>query len=88
MEEEINYREFLRFALQHFNIVVLSEAEKFITLEKDYLIEWENDHLYKLLYKGQVVAPFTDIEELCYFLKEDMKLNEWDWIICKRVKYQ
>ena len=75
MEEEINYREFLRFALQHFDIAVLSESEKFINLEKDYQIEWENDQLYKLLYKGQVVAPFNDVEELCYFIQQDIKLN-------------
>ena len=75
MDDEIDYREFLRFALQHFHIEVLSETEKFIDLEKEYRIEWENDHLYKLLYKGQVVAPFNDIEELCYFLQQDMKLN-------------
>jgi hypothetical protein len=75
MEEEINYREFLRFALQHFNIAVLSETEKFIELEKDYRIEWENDHLYKLIYKGQVISPFNDIERLCYFIQEDIKLN-------------
>ena len=76
MEEEINYREFLRFALQHFNIAIEKETDKIIFLEKDYCIEWENDHLYKLLHKGQVVAPFNDIQELCYFMKEDMKSNE------------
>lgn len=75
MEEEINYREFLRFALKHFNINLLSETEKFINLEKDYQIEWENDHLYKLLYKGQIIAPFNDVEELCYFIQQDMKLD-------------
>ena len=75
MEEEINYREFLRFMLQHFDIAVLRETEKFIDLEKGYRIEWENDRLYKLIHKGEVVAPFTDIEVLCYFLQEDMKLN-------------
>lgn len=75
MKEEINYREFLRFALHHFNITVVSETEKFITLEKDYWIEWENDQLYKLIYKGQIVSPFDDIEEMCSFIQQDMMLN-------------
>lgn len=75
MEEEINYREFLRFALQHFNIKVLNESDRTIDLERGYSIAWENERLYKLLHKGMVVAPFNDIEELCHFIQQDMDQN-------------
>jgi hypothetical protein len=75
MDDETDYREFLRFALQHFNIKVLNESDATIDLERDYSIAWENNRLYKLFHKGMVVAPFDDIEELCRFIHQDIKQN-------------
>lgn len=67
---------FLRFALQHFSIAVLSESENMVYLEKNYTIEIENPQLFKLVHDGQVIAPFSDVEQLCLFIRHDMQLND------------
>ena len=74
--QEYNPKDFLLFALNHFNIAVISHGGEMIYLERSYVIEIEGQQLFKLLQGGQVVAPFTNVEELCNFIKMDMKLNE------------
>jgi len=39
-------------------------------------VEVEGPGLYKLLQGGQVVAPFSGVEELCRFIKMDQQWNE------------
>ncbi len=74
--EDFDPKDFLLFALKHFDIQVRSHEGKMIYIDMDYTIEIEGRNLYKLLQGGQVVAPFADVEELCNFIKMDMQLNE------------
>jgi hypothetical protein len=68
-------KDYLLFALNHFQLPVLSAEGKRIRLEKEYEIEIENESLFKLMHKGAVVGPFADVEELCQFIQMDMRLN-------------
>jgi hypothetical protein len=71
MEKDADYdpREFLLFALHHFDIKVAAAEDKLIRTEGGYAIEVEGQHLFKLLWQGQVVAPFDSVETLCRFIK-------------------
>ena len=74
--EDYDPKEFLLFALNHFNLAVEKQEGKMIYLEKDYSIEIEGKKLFKLKQGGQVIAPFADVEEMCNFIKKDIELNE------------
>ena len=74
--ENYDPKEYLLFALNHFNFKIISSEGKMVFLEKEYTIEIEGKNLFKLKQGGQVVAPFNDVEELCNFIKMDMQLNE------------
>lgn len=74
--EDYDPKEFLLFALNHFNLAVEKHEEKMVYLEKEYTIEIEGKKLFKLMQGGQVIAPFADVEELCNFIKKDIELNE------------
>lgn len=74
--EDYDPKEFLLFALNHFNIKVISEEGKMVYIEKGYAVEIEGKKLFKLLQNNQVIAPFSGVEELCNFIKKDMELNE------------
>jgi hypothetical protein len=74
--ENYDPKDILLFALNHFDIKINSYDGKMVNLDMEYVIEIEDNNLFKLLQGGQVVAPFTDIEELCRFIKTDMQLNE------------
>lgn len=69
-------KDFLLFALNHFDIRVHSHEGKMVYMDMDYTIEVEGRNLYKLMQGGQVVASFADVEELCNFIKMDRQLNE------------
>jgi len=69
-------KEFLLFALNHFNIKVESHKDKMVFIEKEYAVEVEGKQLFKLLQNNQVIAPFSDVEQLCNFIKTDIALNE------------
>lgn len=74
--ENYDSKGFLLFALNHFNLSVERHEGKMVYLAKEYMIEIEGKKLFKLLHGGDVVAPFSDVEELCDFIKRDMELNE------------
>lgn len=74
--EDYNPKEFLLFALQHFDIEVVSHNEKMVYIAQGYTVEIERKDLFKLLHNNLVIAPFADIEELCSFIKKDMELHE------------
>lgn len=74
--ENYDPKEFLLFALNHFDIEVISHDGNIIHTKMDYTIEIEGKQLFKLLHAGRVIAPFDDVEELCNFIKMDMQLNE------------
>lgn len=73
---EVDPKAFLRFGLQHFGIKILSEEGAMFYLEHHYAVEIEKNGLFKLTQDKQVVAPFSDVEELCVFIKKDIELNE------------
>lgn len=62
-------KELLLLVLAGMDIVVLSEAGNLVHLANEYLVEVEGASLYKLIHKGQVVAPFNDVIEMCNFIK-------------------
>lgn len=68
MKEPQTPREWLLRALDDFGIALLSDEGAFLTVEKEYTIEIEQNGVFKLLWKGKVVAPFQDLEELCQFI--------------------
>ncbi|NET34840.1 MAG: hypothetical protein F6K19_22915 [Cyanothece sp. SIO1E1] len=74
--EDFDPKEFLLFALNHFDLEVKGHEGKMVHLNQSYTIEVEGKQLYKLMQDQQVVAPFSDVEELCRFIKMDMQLNE------------
>lgn len=74
--ENYDPKEYLLFALKHFDIEVVNQKGKMVSLEKGYTIEIEGQNLFKLIQDNQVVAPFADVEELCNFVKMDMQINE------------
>ncbi|HFC00224.1 MAG TPA: hypothetical protein ENJ53_05415 [Phaeodactylibacter sp.] len=74
--KDFDPKAFLLFALHHFDLKIKSQEGEIIELEKGYTIEIEGQNLFKLLHENQVIAPFSDLEELCKFIKQDMQLNE------------
>ena len=61
-------------SLQLAGLKVMKEDGKYIHLEHEYLIEIENESLFKLSHEGYVVAPFGKLEELIGFIMEDQGL--------------
>lgn len=74
--EQYDPKEFLMFALNHFDLKVDSHEGKMVYVEKNYSIEVEGQKLFKLSQNNQVIAPFSNVEELCKFIKQDIQLNE------------
>lgn len=70
---EFKIDEFLLYVLRYYEIEVISHHDKVIELEKGYLIEIESERLFKLCHQGGVIAPFANVEELCYFIMQDMQ---------------
>ncbi len=61
--------EWLLLALDDFGITIIADDGRLVAVEKEYLIEIEQNGVFKLLWKGKVVAPFVDLAELCQFIK-------------------
>ena len=62
---QLSPRQHLLMALNYYDIKILKEEEDFLYLEKDYSVELEKGFLFKLYWKGTVVAPFNQLDELC-----------------------
>jgi hypothetical protein len=62
-------KELLLLVLAGMDIAVLSEDGNNVYVANEYIIEVEGASLYKLVHKGQVVAPFNDLIEMCNFIK-------------------
>lgn len=69
MNEPQTPREWLLLALSDFEIAIETDKGQILEVEKEYTIEIEQNGLFKLLWKGKVVAPFQDLAELCQFIK-------------------
>lgn len=63
--ETYDPKELLLFVLKHYEIEVLHVGENKVEVEGDFTIEVEGVLLYKLLWKGLVIAPFNDLDQLC-----------------------
>ncbi|MEO1627705.1 MAG: hypothetical protein AAFV25_21325 [Bacteroidota bacterium] len=74
--EDYDPKDFLLFALGHFDIPVQSHQGKMVYLAMEYAIEIEGKKLFKLTQANRVIAPFADVEEMCQFIKTDMQINE------------
>lgn len=69
MKEPQTPREWLLSALSDFGIAVVADKGQLIEVEKEYSIEIEQNGVFKLIWKGKVVAPFQDLAELCHFIQ-------------------
>lgn len=70
MSEPQTPREWLLLALDDFHIAVVADHGQLLEVEKEYTIEMEPNGVFKLLWKGKVVAPFLDLAELCHFIQQ------------------
>ncbi len=70
MNEPQTPREWLLLALNDYGIAVLVDHGHFLEIEKEYSIEIEQNGIFKLRWKGKVVAPFQDLNELCHFIQQ------------------
>lgn len=73
--EDIDIKDFLLYAMEQYEIKVERHDDHHLYLEKQYAIEIEGPQLFKLMHQGSVVAPFDDVEEMCIFISQDMKLQ-------------
>lgn len=64
--------EILLEALNVYEIEVLSVESNHVKLKRNYEIEVEKNKLYKLIDDGYIVAPFSDLNELCMFIKREI----------------
>lgn len=62
-------KELLLLVLHGMEIGILRQQGQLLEVEKGYSIEVEGPSLYKLLQQGRVIAPFSDVVELCEFIK-------------------
>jgi hypothetical protein len=61
-------KEILKDCMQYYNIPIEAEEGNMIQTIKGYSIEVETNGIYKLLADGSVVAPFSNLDELCTFI--------------------
>ena len=62
-------KELLLLVLRGMEVEILKDNGKLVEVANGYTIEVESKSLYKLSHKNQVVAPFTDVVEMCSFIK-------------------
>ncbi len=65
----------LLLALNNYNIKIIDIDKNMINLEHNYSVKIEGSTLFKLCQDGYVISPFSDIEEMCDFIKKDMLLS-------------
>ena len=69
MSEPQTPRDWLMLALSDFKIKIIADRDHLLDLEKEYTVEIEQNGIYKLYWKGKVVAPFQDLAEMCHFIQ-------------------
>ncbi len=62
-------KDLLLLVLHGMDIGIRQEQDQMVEVEKGFSIEVEGPSLYKLLQQGQVIGPFSDVVELCEFIK-------------------
>jgi hypothetical protein len=55
-------------ALKVYEIEVIAIEGTHVKLQNNYEVEVEKNKLYKLIDDGYIVAPFSDLNELCRFI--------------------
>ena len=60
--------EILLEALKVYEIEVITIEGNRVKLQNNYEVEVEKNKLYKLIDNGYIVAPFSDLNELCRFI--------------------
>ena len=60
--------EILLEALKVYEIEVIAIEGNSVKLKKNLEIEVEKNKLYKLIDDGYIVAPFSDLNDLCRFI--------------------
>lgn len=55
-------------ALKVYEIEVIAIEGSHVKLQNNYEVEVEKNKLYKLIDDGYIVAPFSDLKELCRFI--------------------
>ena len=69
MERELSPKEHLFMALRFYEVEIIADHGLYLDLENGYQVEIESGFLFKLLWRGKVVAPFTDLDEMCQLIK-------------------
>ncbi|HOY05437.1 MAG TPA: hypothetical protein PLO67_08545 [Saprospiraceae bacterium] len=69
MKEPETPREWLLLALSDFGITIVADNGHTLDLEKEYSVEIEQNGVFRLTWRGKVVAPFQDLAELCHFIQ-------------------
>ena len=62
-------RQIVLDALNFYEIEVISVSGNCIRVQNNFEIEVGANRLYKLFNAGHMVAPFNDIDELCWFIQ-------------------
>lgn len=73
--DQLNPHQLLPLAFEFYGLNLKKREGRKYHLDHDYVIEVEARRLFRLSYKGSVVAPFDDVEALCEFIQQDMQLN-------------
>ncbi len=60
--------EILLEALKVYEIEVITIEGNRVKLQNNYEVEVEKNKLYKLIDDGYIVAPFSDLNDLCRFI--------------------
>ena len=61
--------EILLEALKVYEIEVIAIEGNRVKLQNNYEVEVEKNKLYKLIDDGYIVAPFSDLNDLCRFIQ-------------------
>jgi hypothetical protein len=54
--------------LKLYELPIISKKGNVIETKAGFVIEIENENLFKLKHSGDVIAPFGDIDEMCSFI--------------------
>ncbi len=60
--------EILLEALKVYEIEVIAIEGNRVKLQNNYEVEVEKNKLYKLIDDGYIIAPFSDLNDLCRFI--------------------
>lgn len=68
--DQLSPTQHLRMALAYYEIAINRVEGPMFYLANDYQVEVERGFLFKLFWRNDVVAPFSDLDEMCQFIKQ------------------